>query len=215
MPAQSQRESLERRSAAYADQLRTTPPDLYPNGARAYFQEHSISYAIALKYGLGIVVHPEKGDERFSGMVSLPYRTRAGVAMIKFRNITGDGNKYEQPSGQTGRLYNPEAFFSRGSVIGICEGEFDAIAATEILGIPSVGAPGAKSWKPIWREPFLDFSEVIVFGDGDSPGYDFAREVAERIGRRARIVMCPDQEDVSSMCAAGRQAELLPKEEEE
>ena len=85
----------------------------------------------------------------------------------------------------------------------------DAISATEHLGIPTLGVPGATGYKSQWGSLFKDFTRVLIFADGDQPGKDFAAKVAEVIGWRARIVQCPQSEDVSSICGTGRADELL------
>ena len=181
-------------------------------GAIGYLRDHAIDQAIAIKYELGFVAEPLPGDERFQGMLSIPYLTPAGVQAIKFRSLNASGAKYAQSHGQKGRLYNTEAYFTAKNVIGISEGEMDAIAATEHLGIPTLGVPGANAWKDTWRLLFRDFTTVFVFGDGDakeSEAYQFPIALADAIGWRARIVRCPEGEDVSSMAAKERTEELL------
>jgi hypothetical protein len=170
--------------------------------------EHAVDFAIASKYKLGYVAEPLPGDERFHGMLAIPYLTPAGARGLKFRSLTPGGGKYSKHSGEKNRLYNAAAYFAAGNIIGLSEGEMDAIVATEHLGTPTLGVPGVEGWKKPWRQVFTDFSLVFIFGDGDQPGRDFAAEMCEVIGDRARIVQCPDHEDVSSMVASGRAAEL-------
>lgn len=197
----TRRRYLESASNTYADQLKRYARDSRLDGARSYLSNHGITYDMAVLYRLGFVMEPVRGDERFTGMLSIPYLSPAGVIAIKYRSLSEGGMKYAQPSGQEGRLYNTEAYFKAGTTIGISEGEVDAISATEHLGIPTLGAPGASAWKDQWTALTKDFTEVIVFADGDQPGRDFAYGLAERIGWRARVVRCTDGEDVSSMCA--------------
>jgi Toprim-like len=212
MPSESQKSSLEKRAQTYAGQLLATPRP--PDGVLNYFRQHRVTQDIAIRYNLGLVIAPLRGDERFLGMLAIPYHSPSGIVSIRFRRIEGEGKKISQLPGQANRLYNTDSYFAADQIIGITEGEIDAISATEHLGIPSVGVPGVESWKREWAPLFRDFSEVLIFADGDSPGRDFAHDVAQQIGWRARVVRCPDGEDVSSMCAADRGAELLPKEEE-
>lgn len=212
MPSESQKQSLERRSQTYAGQLLATPKP--PDGALSYFRTHGISQNIAIQYRLGMVIEPLPGDERFSGRLSIPYLTPSGCVSMRFRRLGESGDKIMQPHGQKNRLFNTDAYFAAADTIGICEGEVDAICATEHLGIPSVGVPGVEGWKDEWLPLLKDFTQVVIFADGDVPGRDFAYALAEKAGWRARVVKCPEGEDVASMCAAGRQAELIPKEEE-
>ena len=69
--------------------------------------------------------------------------------------------------------------------------------------------PGASNWLDIWTPIFRDFTHVFVFSDGDEPGRQWAARVSDVIGWRARVVQCPDGEDVASMAASGRADELL------
>lgn len=168
-----------------------------------------MDFAIAGKYQLGYVARPLPGDERFQGMLAIPYLTPAGARGLKFRSLSQGGGKYAKHAGEKNRLYNAPAYFAAGNTIGLSEGEMDAIAATEHLGVPTLGVPGVEGWKKPWRQVFTDFSLVFIFGDGDQPGREFAAEMAEAIGDRARIVQCPDHQDVCSMVAADRSADLL------
>ena len=157
---------------------------------------------------LGCVVEPLPGDEQFRDCVSIPYLTPGGVAGIKYRSLERAGAKYTQHRGQEVRLYNVAAYHNPSDVIGVTEGEIDAIAATERIGIPSVGIPGATQWKGFWTPLFRDFEHVLIFADGDEAGRGFAARTSDHVGWRARIVQCPDGEDVSSMAASGRGEEL-------
>lgn len=174
---------------------------------------------MAIKYRLGFVGKPLPGDERFASMISIPYLAPAGVQNLKFRAWAPGGRKYDQHSGQKGRLFNTGAYFSAGEILGVAEGEMDAMSATEHLGVPTLGVPGVNGWNDDWGILLKDFTVVFIFADGDEPGRDFALQMAERIGWRARVVQCPDGEDVSSMCATARatvlQALVTTSNEEE
>lgn len=144
-------------------------------------------------------------------MLAIPYLSRAGTVAIKFRRLGDTGPKYGQHHGQKNRLYNAPAYFQAGESIGLCEGEIDAIVATERLDIPTMGIPGADSWSKmsaVWGPVFKDFRTVFVFADGDDPGKRLAGDVAESLGWRARIVTCDPEEDVASMVAAGNKDKL-------
>lgn len=190
------------------------------NAGKDYLTSHGIgSYQIAKKYGIGVVIEPLTGDDDFKGMLSIPYLTKNGVKAIKFRNLNGGKPKNLVHKGQTIRLYNVNQYFTKGKVIGIAEGESDAIAATEILGVPTVGVPGAEDWKArrkIWAPLFKNFSSILVFTDGDPvnpatglrPGEELGKAIVESLTWRAKIIKCPEGEDVCSMVASGRIEEL-------
>lgn len=194
------------------------------------------SVDIARKYKLGLVIDPiEEGDERFRGMLAIPYLTRNGVKAIRYRNLSNEKPKFAQPEGQGVRLYNTAAYFAEGDVIGLAEGEIDAIAATERLGVPTMGIPGATQWAGkarVWVHIFKDYPLVVMFADGDPeqvitddagrevrrfrPGRELARTVGESLKWRLKTVEMPEGEDVSSMVAADRIDEIhIPRIEVE
>jgi DNA primase len=188
--ADSQKRYLAKASQEYEGQLGSISPSHDPNGVIAYFREHAVTFEIAQKYRLG-------------------YVTTAGVVSVNYRALGDTKPKYLKPHGQKARLFNAKAYFEADDAIGLSEGEMDAIAATEHLGIPTMGVPGATNFDPLWLPLFKDFQRVLIFADGDEAGSTFANETAELIGWRARIVTCAPGEDVSSMCAAGKASELI------
>ena len=183
------------------------------NGKK-YLTNHGVdtSNADTVKaYSLGVVLDPLAGDERFTGWLSIPYLTESGVKAIRFRNLTGDNPKIGQHNGQPARLYNTAAYFADSSIIGIAEGEIDALVATEQLGMPTMGVPGASMWKAhkaIWAPLFKNFRHVLILRDGDTAGTDMADAITETLKLRARVIDMPEGEDVSSMVAAGRGDEI-------
>jgi|SRR5215469_7002835 len=196
---------------AYHLQLMSRGPSGVPDTARAYLTDHCLNRQdILLKYRIGYVAEPLPGDGRFEGMLSVPYLTPSGsVAALKFRNLGEGGSKYAQHAGQKSRLFNTAAWFAADDAIGLAEGEVDAIVATEHLGLPTLGLPGATNWDArLWKPLFKDYRRVILFGDGDEAGRDMNDKIESEIGWRAMVVTCPPGEDVSSMARQGRLAEL-------
>ncbi len=208
------------------------------NDGLKYLSDHAlpvpgIGGRVISDYQLGVVVRPLKGDEKYIGMLAIPYITRNGVKAIRFRRLDGGRPKYAQHEGQTARLYNTAACFAANEIIGIAEGEIDAIVATECLGVPTVGIPGAEMWiahRDIWAPIFKDFERVLIFTDGDPEmivrpanpatgepaitkraGEEMGRAIIDTLKFKAVIVDSPEGFDVSSMVAAGRADELLNK----
>lgn len=199
------------------------------NAGRQYLADHGIKGREQIefvdKYQYGVVIKPLPGDERFTGMLAIPYLTPRGVRAIKFRRLDDGKPKFAQVAGQGVRLYNTQAYFDADEVIGIAEGEIDAAIATERLGLPTLGIPGAEMWiahNDIWAHLFKNFQRVLILADGDPemtitrnsqetkirPGEEFAKTIVASLKLKARIIQCPEGEDVSSMVAAGRAAEL-------
>lgn len=227
----SREQYLELASKRYHDQFvnRESVSLLAVRSGRKYLSEHGIKgadqFRVAQKYQLGVVLHPLKGDERYAGMLSIPYLSPSGVKAIKFRRLDGGKPKMMAPKNQPVRLFNTLAYFTASSVIGISEGEVDAIVATEMLGVPTLGVPGADTWNAnalVWTPLFKNVREVLIFKDGDPeqtrfrngfeekfrPGDELADAISASLKLKARVIDCPVPEDVSSMVAAGRAKEL-------
>lgn len=162
-----------------------------------YLESRGLSPEFASGERLGYVEDPLPGQEQFRGRLSIPYVTRAGVVNLKFRRLEEDGSpKYLNLPGFETNLYGVESLFSVSDYISITEGEVDRLSLKQ-SGIPSVGVPGVKAWKPYYRKCFEDFSVRWVFCDGDEPGRDFGKFLASEIG--ARPIYMPEGEDVNSM----------------
>lgn len=187
------------------------------NGKK-YLTDHALpldslaGQKVAESYSLGVVIDPLPGDERFTGWLAIPFLSPNGVKAIRFRNLAPDAKpKFGQHAGQPVRLFNTDAYFTDGATIGIAEGEIDAVVATERLGLPTLGVPGAEMWtahKSIWASLFKNYQHVLVLRDGDKAGGDLADAIGETLKLRARTINMPDGMDVSSMVRAGRGDEL-------
>ena len=203
----------------YHDQLMQAEVDeereseLQALGVMSYLDEHNLDFDFIIpKYQIGYVRNPLPGDEEFAGGICYPYITRSGIISMKYR-LFGQGMKFHQPDGQEPRPYNADAYFSGLNYIGLAEGEVDAINATEFLGVPTLGLPGADSWlgkRDIWGPLIKDnFRLVFVFGDGDDAGDKMNKALAKDLKGRVRKVKLPDGYDICRMVHEGRQQELL------
>ena len=147
---------------------------------------------------LGYVEQPLTGHEQFAGRLAIPYITPAGVVDIRFRAVGPQEPKYMGMPGVQTRLYNVNALLTAENYIAVCEGEIDAITLNYKCGIPAIGVPGANSWKRHYTRLLQDFEHVYVFADGDQPGMDFAKKLAQEI-QGVTIVSMPETQDVNSM----------------
>lgn len=184
-----------------------TAAEKYRNALPGSPAEEYLSRRGLSGYGLGYVDEPVAGHEKYQGKLAIPYirwspRNDFHVVSLRFRCIEDHScndlkhPKYLTITGDTPRLYNTRALQNDSDVIGIAEGELDAISA-EIAGIPTVGVPGAQSWKPYFREAFLGYRTVYVFADGDEPGRKFASGLVKQLPN-ARAIEMPEGMDVNS-----------------
>lgn len=156
---------------------------------------------------LGVVAEPYVPEHaRFVGRLSIPFVTPAGVVAIRFRCLKDHDcrevgcAKYGSPAGLPTRLYNVAALRSKGNRVGCTEGELDALVATYVLGLPSVGVPGIKNWKPHFGRCFMDYEEVLVFADSDADeekGIKHAKRAVKEIGEAGRLVLPPEGLDLT------------------
>lgn len=171
--------------------------------AVGYLEGRGISRDVAEQFSLGSVVNPANGHEQFENWISIPYITAMGLCVsVKFRRLDDGKPKYGQPAGQKLHLYNVADTLSDSGRIVICEGEFDAIVMSGVLGIPAVGVPGVVAWKPYYPKLFTGFDTVYVVGDNDvkedgtNPGMDFSKRVASEI-INGQIVLLPPGMDIT------------------
>ena len=176
--------------------------EYWGSAAQEYVESRGLDGA-AGQFRLGYVATPAPGhDERFTGMLSIPYITPSGVVGFKFRAIREAPKKYLIPTGQKTHLYNVFACLNAVSECLIVEGELDAIAATN-AGFPAVAVAGATSWKPHFRRCFDGIGRVIVVTDNDkkedgsNPGQELARKITEQLPNAIRVSL-PHGEDVNS-----------------
>lgn len=169
---------------------------------QGYLASRGIGAEAAGTYRLGYVADPDPMHEPFRGRLSIPFITPTGVVYIRFRCLEdhdckeeGHG-KYEGQKGTETHLYNVQALHDADTVIGITEGELDALVATS-HGFPAVGVPGATNWKPFYYRLFDDFERVVILGDGDKAGREFTTKLSQNIpGGEAKLM--PAGQDVNS-----------------
>lgn len=194
--SRTQRDFLNQACQAYQQQLNET--------AVRYIVARGLDKAAATGLQLGVVGDPLPGHEQYVGKLCIPYLTPAGVVGLKFRCIADHDCKqvgcqrYDQPPGQQQRLYNVTALHTGLSYVGVAEGEMSAGVLSHMVGVPTVGTPGASTWLEHWPRVFADFDRVFVFedndlkADGSNPGRRHARKVAKAIGSAAIVVSPPE-----------------------
>lgn len=201
-----QAEFLERATTAY----HATVAD-----AADYLKARGINGEIAVAARLGYVRDPLPGHENYRGRLAIPYITANGrVTDIRFRCAQAHDckelghPKYLSQPGHSPRLYNTVIWDSAENIIALTEGELDALILTHRVGIPAIGVSGVQAWKTLYRHAFEDFEEVLVFGDGDDAGRDWAGVVCNDL-ENATPVHMPDGMDVTDVFLASGAEELL------
>lgn len=203
--SESQRAYLWEAAQKYRHALPESP-------AEEYLESRGIANEPA--FGLGYVAEPVPGHEMYKNCLAIPYMRWSqwrgwSVATIRFRRLDGGKPKYMTLPGDQPRLYNTWALTRDTPDIAITEGEIDAITA-ELVGVATVGVPGASIWKPHFRELFQGYRTVNILADGDDAGLQFAHTVAASLPN-ARIIPMPDGEDVNSVVNKYGKEKLLER----
>lgn len=201
LPA-GRRQALTAKAQTYAGEV---------DAVAGYLMGRGISLEAARMFALGYVTEGE-----FEGRLSIPYITPGGVVQMKYRctdlsheehgkHIQKGCPKYLYEAGTGTYLYNAQILIHSLQRVVIVEGELDAVCVQAYAGIPAVAVPGADTWdqqKKHWRLCFEGVSEVIVVADGDKPGKDAARKIADSLGFNARVVSMPAGQDSNSIIAS-------------
>ena len=199
LPSTRQRSFYEQAATSYQQQLSSDTT------GQAYLTSRGITPAVANSFRLGVVRQPIVGHERFGGRLSIPYVTPAGVVNFTFRCLVSQCLRCKASADEGGHakylntqldttLYNVGDLATPSQTIHVCEGELDALTLSA-AGLPAIGAPGVKSWKPWYSICLADFAEVFVWADPDVAGRKFASFLEKEL--KARRVALPPGEDCS------------------
>lgn len=131
------------------------------------------------------------GVNETKGVVSFPYPNSKN----KLRTLD---KKFSWPAGKGEGLFGQNLFPSAGKMVCVVEGEFDALAAYQMLGnkVPVVSVRnGAGSASKDCQDSFewLDsFEAVVIAFDADEPGQKATEEVAALFGSKAKVMKHPN-----------------------
>lgn len=205
---------MERLSESQRDTLQQAVTEFHAQMPDSPAEEHLIHRGLyqsdlqeqVERFRLGYVGDPLPGFERYQGMLAIPYlrvhpRHGWGCVSIRFRRLGESGPKYRTMPGDRPRLYNTNALNLNVRDVGITEGELDAVTAS-VCGLPTVGVPGAQSWKPHFAELFRGYRTVYVFTDGDTAGEQFGETIGSQLSN-SKIIPCPPGEDINSLLIDG------------
>lgn len=179
---------------------------------RSYLADRALDQDAVDGALLGLVSDPDPAHEAYRGRLAIPFITPTGVVSMRFRCLEdhdcSDGcAKYLGVAGAETHLYNVQALHDATTMIGVSEGELDALVATH-AGLPTVGCPGASSWKPFYYRLFDDFEYVFVLGDGDTAGRKWAGGLVPNIPGAVSRVMPADHDVTSYVMEHGSDAFL-------
>lgn len=152
---------------------------LSPEGERHYEYlnvARGLDHQTITHFKLGAVLDANASHEPAQGMLAIPYLTPAGTVQIRFRREPwGFGPKYWQTSGSLIRMYNTNLLLDPGHTVFVCEGEFDAMAATQ-AGLPAVGIAGTNGWRKHFDLMLAGFDRVVFLADSDGKGDEEKKE---------------------------------------
>tara|TARA_R110000868_G_scaffold356123_1_gene617675 strand:- start:492 stop:2093 length:1602 start_codon:yes stop_codon:yes gene_type:complete len=158
------------------------------------FSDRRITISTAIKYATGKDVNNN---------VYFPYYDKEGTHIAyKVRGV--DKTFKTEGDIKNSLLFGQQLFAKGGKFITICEGEFDALAAYQLMGsvYPAVsirsGAQSALSDCKANFEWLDSFESIVICFDNDKPGLEATAKVAELFGNKAKIFK--GVEDLKDAC---------------
>lgn len=186
------REALEQATRTYYEQLKQS------NEAIDYLKGRGIDGATAKVFRLGFVADPEDNHDQMVGMLAIPFITPTGVAAIRFRRISGEGNKFHQEAGCLSPLFNVRDLHRPEPYIAFCEGEPDTIVMSGLVGVPAIGLAGTGQWKlrgRFYKRLLMDYDKVFVVMDPDKAGRETATAIMKSVPNAVNIILPFDIND--------------------
>ena len=140
------------------------------------------------------------------GDVLFPYANKEGD-VVAYKVRSEDKTFKVEGDWKASTLFGQHCFPKGGNVVTIVEGEFDAIAAYQMLNTPVVsiksGAQSALSDCKAAFEWLDSFSKVVICFDNDEPGKEATKKVAELFGSKAALFRhIPENKDANDWLMA-------------
>jgi twinkle protein len=176
------------------------------HGEHKAIPERGINLVTSIKYGV-------KTD---NGKHFYPYYNDNGeLVAYKERDVATKEFRFVGKS-KGATLFGQNLFHSGNKYVTIVEGELDALAAYQLTGsqwsVVSV-RNGAKAALKDCKEQYEwlnSFENVVICFDGDAPGREAAKEVAELFGQKAKIFQHLDgHKDACDYLKAGDTKEFI------
>ncbi len=209
--SQQRKSSLEKATARYAASLESNQP------ARDYLERRGLLH-IAGPLRFGVVESPLAEHRMYEGRLAIPFLGPKGnVYDIRYRCLADHDcheakcPKYLGDPGVQTRLWNTAALAANTRTVLVTEGELDA-ATLVACNLPAVGVPGANGWREHYPRVLAKYEQVVVVGDGDKAGRDFASRVVKTMRSVARAVIISGEDganDVNDFYVRHGKDELL------
>ncbi|MGR6088933.1 toprim domain-containing protein [Brevibacterium sp. CSND-B09] len=186
--------------------------------------ERGLSLETIEQFKLGVVSESDEEYGHLAGYLSIPYITPTSPTEwwqnyvdLRFRRgpeMPDTAPKYRTLPGHPTRLFATTTLANPSDYIVIVEGEVDAMTLIQ-CGIPAVGVPGVKAWKPYYKNIFAGFERVYILADKDEAkddaevgvGERFAEEVARAVPN-PKVIVVPDGGDTNGFYLKHGAAEL-------
>ena len=172
------------------------------NGIFTRIDHRNISEKTARKYGVKIIHKYTSDGKPKVGEQVFPYYTENKLVATKVKYETPPGTKKDfRVTGELSEsgLFGEQLFRSGGKYLTIVEGEYDALAAYEMLGskwpVVSIktGATGAVRDIKNSLEFVESYDTVVICFDRDKAGQEAAKKVARLLTpNKAKIMRIPN-----------------------
>jgi len=192
---------------------RVTKGDMKPNLTKVQSKMtnvHDLTYGSVVDRGLTRETCQTYGIGVKDNFYYFPYYNGDTLVAYKKRN-TDDKRFSIEGSWQQGALFGQQLFNKGGKYVTICEGEFDAAAAYQMLGskypVVSVrnGAGNAVQDIKANYEWLDSFENIVLCFDSDDAGRTASEQVAEILGTKAKIFK--GTKDLKDACEYNGQGE--------
>lgn len=126
------------------------------------------------------------GEDFFKNQITFPYLEYGIAISIRGKGI---GKKTISLPGELPLPYGVDSIIGEKTV-SICEGEIDTLTLQQ-FGFPTIGIPGALTFKSGWEDYLDEAKRVYTVLDQDKAGKAGAEKIAGIIGPKVRVVELP------------------------
>ncbi len=129
------------------------------------------------------------GEDFFHNQITFPYMEHGIARSIRGKGI---GKKTISLPGELPIPYGLDTAIGEKTV-SICEGEIDTLTMHQ-MGFPTIGIPGALSFKADWVDYLDEAKRIYTILDRDKAGKAGAEKIATTLGPRVRVVELPKKD---------------------